>query len=65
MSEDIGAILTGWAKPKSNEERLSNESKIREFKSQDPLLFIYTMSEQLNNSDLDVSGRHLAGVLFK
>lgn len=65
MQEDIEHVLRACAVPKNNEDRLNNEKKIREFKKQNPEQFVYTMSEQLNNTNLDESSRHLAGVLFK
>lgn len=65
MQEDIAQVLTACAVPKNNEDRLKNEKIIRQFKKEQPLDFIVTMSDQLNNSNLDQSARHLAGVLFK
>ena len=65
MLEDIEHILTACAVPKNNDDRLLNEGKIREYKKEYPEQFVFSMTEQLNNSDLDDSSRHLAGVLFK
>lgn len=65
MQEDLAEILKACAVPKNNEDRLLNEKKIREFKKQQPEQFVVTMSEQLNNTQLNESARHLAGVLFK
>jgi len=65
MQEDLAEILKACALPKNNEDRLLNEKKIREFKKQQPEQFVVTMSEQLNNTQLNESARHLAGVLFK
>lgn len=65
MQEDIAEVLKACAVPRNNEDRLLNEKKIREFKKQQPAQFVITMSEQLNNLQLDESARHLAGVLFK
>lgn len=65
MQEDIAVVLKACTTPKNNEERLLNEQKIREYKKNNPQEFVYIMTEQLNNTSLDESARHLAGVLFK
>lgn len=65
MEEDIALVLKACTAPKSNEDRLLNEKKIRTFKNDMPELFIFSMTEQLNNLNLDESSRQLAGVLFK
>jgi importin subunit beta-1 len=65
MQEDIGLVLKSCALSSSNEERTSNEAKIRQYKQEDPQKFVYEMAQQLNNYALDPAARQLAGVLLK
>lgn len=65
MQEDITNVLTSCAMPKSNEDRLQNEKKIRAYKDQQPEEFVYVMAQQLNNNTIHEAARQLAGVLFK
>lgn len=65
MQEDIEQVLVACATPKSNEDRLLNEQKIREFKKSSPQEFVYVMAEKLNTPSLPPAARQLAGVLFK
>jgi len=65
MKEDICEILKGCVNSKSNEEREAYEAKIRTFKDTNPQEFLNSMTQQLNNQDLDEGARHLTGILFK
>ena len=63
--EEVIALLEGLAYPKSNEQRKSCENKLSELRKQDPKIFLYYMSECLNNEDVKINSRYLSGIIFK
>ena len=65
MQADIRQSLEGCANPVNNDSRKENEEKLRAYKRDSPSEFIYYMAQELNNPELSLAARHLAGVLFK
>ena len=63
--EEVITALEGFAYPENNQQRIDCEIAVRELRKQNPKLFLFHMSECLNNKDVKTNARFVAGILFK